>query len=376
MANTEIKIDYLSATFPIQELDRTYILYDVHTIVEAFAIFLNVKPGEVCQDKFGQNHFDYQYHLGNYIILRLAGPLDRSGYKTCQLELKGDGCRDFERRNPEKTWQDLLFFLAGQQASFKRIDIAIDDFEGNIINLEYLHHKVIDNDYYTSVFRHKPIPMGRKEYGMSIQFGSNQSNTELVIYDKLQERNKRKVECDKTYWVRYEMRFRNENAQTIAVDIVKALDKNNLDDEMQKFAKSQLYRILDIKEDNNYKDANQKQVPTDSKWLEFLDNVEKAEFVKFEFDKKIKNLDEYGDYIAPFLMPYLIATFISSNKSEYMTETKIWEYIQKHFKFSKHQLFRMNMLIQGFGYEMLDNKELFNIEQKIKEIIEDKQLPF
>ena len=50
--------------------------------------------------------------------------------KTCHLELKGEGCRDFEKRNPDKSWINFVLFLVQLNARFKRIDIAIDDFSG------------------------------------------------------------------------------------------------------------------------------------------------------------------------------------------------------------------------------------------------------
>ena len=377
MNNTEIKIDYLSATFPLKCDAEDSVLLRVHEMVYIVALYLHVSNFEILDCEYSQNHFKYQYQLGNYITLRLDGPLDKNYQKTCQLEMKGDACRDFERRNPDKTRNDLFMFLVSLNASFKRIDIAIDDFKGDLVDFEYLNHKVIKHDFYTSVFRHKPIPMGRKEYGMSIQFGSNQSNTELVIYDKLQERNKRKVECDKEYWVRFEMRFRNENADAIVLALVQALDTDKPQEEaMQEFAKSQLYRILDIKEDNKYNDANQKQVPTDSLWLKFLDNVRKAELVKLEKDKKQLNMSEYGDYVSPYLVPLFTALFMKNHKNAYDTELEFWKYLANHFQFTKHGMFRLNMFLKGLGYKPLDDEDLVRIGKLFEDIVEDKELPF
>ncbi len=56
--------------------------------------------------------------------------------RTCHLELKGDACRDFETRNKEKTWINFLLFMKQLNAWFKRIDIAIDDFKGNVMYYE------------------------------------------------------------------------------------------------------------------------------------------------------------------------------------------------------------------------------------------------
>ncbi|MCR5786328.1 MAG: replication initiation factor domain-containing protein [Acholeplasmatales bacterium] len=373
MTNTEIKIDYLSGTFPmyIDEIDS--VLFKIREWLVLFATFLNVKSEEILKCEYSHNHFFYEYQLGKYIILRFDGPLDKNYQKTAQIELKGDGCRDFERRNPDKTWRDLLLFLTQIQIKFKRIDLAIDDFNGDLVNFNYLHHKLINHDFYTSVFKNKPIPIGREEYGMSIQFGSNQSNTELVIYDKLQERHKRKVECDKEYWVRFEMRFRNENASSIAYEIVCAYES---DESMQILAKEQLYRILDIKEDNNYNDSNQKQVPTDLKWKEFLDNVEKGEFHKIEKDKRILDLKEYGDHVSTYLMPLFIAMYITSGKDMHLTEVKFWQYLVNHMDLKKQQHHRINVFLNDYNIKTLDDNDISSVKKSIQDIIDDKELPF
>ena len=73
--------------------------------------------------------------LGEYIILRLDGPMNANYQRTCHLEMKGDACRDFETRNKDKNWINLILFMAQLNANFKRIDIAIDDFKGDVLNM-------------------------------------------------------------------------------------------------------------------------------------------------------------------------------------------------------------------------------------------------
>ena len=72
---------------------------------------LNLKSFEVTEDAYATNNFKYQYKLGDYIILRCSGPINDMGFKTCQLEMKGEGCRDFERLCPNTTWYEYFIFL-------------------------------------------------------------------------------------------------------------------------------------------------------------------------------------------------------------------------------------------------------------------------
>ena len=93
--------------------------------------------------------------------------------------MKGEGCRDFENRTKDKTWVTLILFMVQLNARFKRIDIAIDDYEGIHITMNDLIQK-ISQGYFTSIFISPPLILGSKRSGYTIQFGSNSSNVELV----------------------------------------------------------------------------------------------------------------------------------------------------------------------------------------------------
>ena len=59
--------------------------------------------------------------------------------KIGNIELKGQGCREFEALNPDKTWDDLLkFFVLDYDANVKRIDIAIDHFDNKPVDYIFL----------------------------------------------------------------------------------------------------------------------------------------------------------------------------------------------------------------------------------------------
>ena len=87
MNSIEVKIDYFSATFPLQVDDQDSLLFKVHEMVRLISTYMNIKPHEIMRTKYSQNNYNYQYMLGEYIILRLDGPLNAQYQRTCHLEM-------------------------------------------------------------------------------------------------------------------------------------------------------------------------------------------------------------------------------------------------------------------------------------------------
>ena len=142
MGDKEIKIDYISVTFPLVLQPEDNELEIVMDIVKMISNYLCFNYVEVKREEYSTLRFKYQYNLGESTILRLSGPENDSGYRTCHLELRGEGCRDFERRNDDKTWYDFFMYMLRLNGEFKRIDIAIDDKSGCEIKLDKLYEKI------------------------------------------------------------------------------------------------------------------------------------------------------------------------------------------------------------------------------------------
>jgi len=160
------------------------------------------------------------------------------------LELKGEGCRAFESRGGD--WLEL--FEATKKINFEvaRIDISLDDF--GIMKLEDVKKK-INNHEYTSIFRatakqkYKPIdPINKEDFdtpyirmddqgynkqSWSATFGSENSQVQLQLYDKFQERDFRGVEVAKNQWIRLEMRFRKRKGKTAFAKVYQSLKDND-----------------------------------------------------------------------------------------------------------------------------------------------------
>ena len=105
MNNKKIIIDYLSLTFPLKITDDSE-RDEVYKVVNIFKEYFKLEGHEIDEPSRTQNNYRYQFVLSKYIILRCAGPENDFGYRTCQLELKGEGCREFERL---KDGKDMAF---------------------------------------------------------------------------------------------------------------------------------------------------------------------------------------------------------------------------------------------------------------------------
>ena len=374
MENIEIKIDYFSATFPLDCDADDSIMFKVHEMVKLMAQYLNVKNFEIAKSKYAQNNFNYQYQLGEHMILRLDGPMNDCYQRTCHLELKGEGCRDFESRNPKKTWTNFLLFMVQLNARFKRIDIAIDDYSGKDVTLGWLYEK-FSKRRYTSVFRSPVAPHGSLDTGLTLQFGSNESPIELVIYDKLAERKKRKKECDKSYWVRYELRFRNDLAERIAHQLIATLKGDDYATKFSTFTFEQLYRIIDIKEENNYSIQNQKKAKTDPRWVAFLDNVEKGILPKVE-DGLPKTFNQYMKAAIPYVSMFLLLKYLEVDQVQELFEIEIYKFMKDQMKFSKQRFQRLNIYLNQLNIQTIDDFMMAQLKDEFAGIIDERELPF
>lgn len=373
----EVKIDYFSATFPLDCYFDELAFFNVYEMLKLISQYLNVKPFEILQQPYAQNNYHYQYLLGEHIILRLDGPMDEHYHKTCHLEMKGEGCRDFERRNPDKTWLKLILNMVCLNAKFKRIDIAIDDYEGKYVTMKWLLDK-IEKEQYTSIFRNEPMPIGTLKSGLTLQFGTHDSNNMLVIYDKRLEQQKRKKMCDKDYWVRYEMRFRNQVASGVITKLITAYDDEAIPIygiDIKQYAFELLYGLLDIKEENNCSDKNQHKVQTDPLWSSFLNHVSKSKIPRVE-PAQIKGFNSYLNSAIPYVSMFLFVKFLIVNQNPDLFEIELYKFLKNDLYFTKARFHKLNLFLSQHNIKPIDNDALGKIKERFSEILEDKMLPF
>ena len=287
MSNKEVLIDYLSATagmFSMEGKDERLIVKDLKEIM---AEYFKVEIFEIEECKYATNNFKYQYEIAGCITLRFGGPINDFGEPTWQVEMKGEGCREFERRRPDQTWRDFFIFLIGLNMRFKRLDVTSDDKEGKEINIVDLYEKSRKRQY-VSIFKAKPTYHGVPEDGVTIDFGSRTSMTELCIYDKKKQQENMGNHVDTDYWARYELRFRQQKAEAVVLDLLKNYENKDIPIygfDLQAFAAKALYAAIDFKEDNNYDEHDQSKVNTDPRWKAFVGDIERGKLPSPELRK-------------------------------------------------------------------------------------------
>lgn len=366
----KIAVDYFSCTFPLKLQEDELELIVIEDLVKYIGEFLNFEPSEINKEEYSTNRFRYQYTIGNSIILRLSGPELLIGYRSCQIELKGQGCREFENRS-NKTWNDLFsFFLIRLHGNPTRIDIAIDDYDGTHSNITKIK-EILDKGNYTTSFRKKYYKlMGCEQEGWSLQFGSHKSTIMLVIYDKLKEQMSKGNEVNQEFWTRYELRYMKDRAYDVVLNYIEQGEEN-----FNKYSYGLLYSMLDLKKENNYSEHNIMQADTISWWKHFLQEVEKSEIVKYKI--KSNNIDTYKAWVLPIITTYFIVTYLHNGRDFNLTYIKQLEEILGYIeKVDKKKVKKINNYQEEVAQSKISIKDINNLQVSIKEYISLNLLPF
>ena len=366
----KIAVDYFSCTFPLKLQEDELELIVIEDLVKYIGEFLNFEPSEINKEEYATNRFRYQYTIGNSIILRLSGPELLIGYRSCQIELKGQGCREFENRS-NKTWNDLFsFFLIRLHGNPTRIDIAIDDYDGTHSNITKIK-EILDKGNYTTSFRKKYYKlMGCEQEGWSLQFGSHKSTIMLVIYDKLKEQMSKGNEVNQEFWTRYELRYMKDRAYDVVLNYIEQGEEN-----FNKYSYGLLYSMLDLKKENNYSEHNIMQADTISWWKHFLQEVEKSEIVKYKI--KSNNIDTYKAWVLPIITTYFIVTYLHNGRDFNLTYIKQLEEILGYIeKVDKKKVKKINNYQEEVAQSKISIKDINELQSSIKEYISLNLLPF
>lgn len=139
------------------------------------------------------------------------------------FEIPGSGCRQLEAAGVVEDWPGFLAYLAQMGAHFSRVDVALDDRAG------YLDLAVVEahlrEGLCTTRWRQartlSKFGIGRStdggELGHTVYVGSAQSDVMVRFYDKAAEKGEKDG-----HWVRCEVQFRDERAESVVSYIVGA----------------------------------------------------------------------------------------------------------------------------------------------------------
>ncbi|MDC2930076.1 MobT family relaxase [Clostridioides difficile] len=247
-------IDYIRIRFPTT---------DVKNVVNNI---LKLKLEYMIHEGYGFYSYSEHYVIGNIFVL-----VSQDIEKGVLIELKGQGCRQFENflLAQHRSWYDFLLdaLLAG--GVMKRMDLAINDMTG-ILDIKELTNKC-NNEECISVFRsfksYRSGELVRKNekigMGNTLYIGSLKSEVYFCIYEKDYEQYiKLDIPIDEAKIKnRFEIRLKNERAYHAAVDLLANRDA-------EKTAFSIINRYIRFVDKN--KDKGRSEWKTNEHWNYFI----------------------------------------------------------------------------------------------------------
>jgi phage replication initiation protein len=206
--------------------------------------------------------------------------------------LSGYACREIERLYD---FDFILEYAFVQSSQISRIDIAIDVFSNDLINLkrvkEYLKKgKIVAKAKKALIYDLRDISTGFVE-GTTVRFGSSSSETQVVIYDKLAERECADYKIDDSIkaWNRIEIRLRRDSALRFLHNYFSVYDKK-----LGALSVEILHNLVTFKDWNDL-DKNRSRRQDAQWWLDFLNNVEKLNLSKKSIQATIQQKEKWVD---------------------------------------------------------------------------------
>jgi len=185
------------------------------------------------------------------------------------IQLSGTACRQVEELNID--FIDLFKKIRKYNAHYTRLDIAIDNFTNDYFTM-YRVKQSINNNLVVSRFKHtiefiKTEISSNLNKGYTIWFGSRASDIQIVFYDKLKERESqnRIVSENIKYWCRLEIRFRNNYASQVVLNL--------LENDFNLYIKSVLKNYIKFVVPDS-EEKNRSRIPLVSWWSDFIDDVD------------------------------------------------------------------------------------------------------
>lgn len=227
-------IDYLRITFK-----------EVHDLKDFVSSYLHCSLKDFSVASTGLLSYNRVRRRGNIWLFDYADKKERGNYQVT-VQLSGQGCREMELilENQNLTWYDLLLKMSERSdMQVTRLDIALDemyqghDKESDHIQLSDIMSKVYKKEVVCKSIRtwnHVGGGLLKENdgdrQGISLYFGSRQSNLYFNFYEKRYEIAKREGidvwEALEVFgiWNRFELRFSQSKAQSVIEEFLSGID--------------------------------------------------------------------------------------------------------------------------------------------------------
>lgn len=186
---------------------------------------LRIDESWMFKEKNSWYGYEERYSLGNIFVLTSS-----DAEKGTLLELKGQGCREFEGflEAQGRDWYSFFDLAMREGCVFKRLDLAINDIFG-ILDIRELTQKCKDDECISKFRSWKSYRSGeliRKDekegMGYTLYIGSLKSDVYFCIYEKDYEQYiKKGIEIEEVpIKNRFEIRLMNDRAEHAVIDLM------------------------------------------------------------------------------------------------------------------------------------------------------------
>lgn len=303
--------------------------------------FLTTDPIPIIEDVL-QLKMEYMMHVDHalysymeqYIYGDIVVMVSPEADKGCLLEMKGQGCRQFENflLAQQRTWFDFLMVVFKVGGVFKRIDLAIND-KVDILDIPFLTEKCQREECISKFRRFKSYRSGelihgeeKKDMGNTLYIGSVKSDINFCLYEKDYEqfikfgRNMTEAGVKN----RLEIRLRNDRAYQAIVDLMMYEDAGKTAFSIIQ----QYFRFADIVENKR-----RSSWPMNAEWQRFL-NLGNAHKIRLAAQPEPYTLDKTLRWLSHQVAP----TWKLAMKIDEINHTTILEDILNQAKLTeRHQ---------------------------------------
>lgn len=362
------KVDWLSFTVPMtldQKSDnRFWILSRLGYDLENF------------EEVNGINFYNSGYSYGGYVKIYFNDPqkpLQKGTHMTVNYIFTGVGCTDLGERI-ESRWLELFNWLKEVGVSFRRIDIALDDFNSPpLVDFPKLEYKLDNREFISSKRRYnfvKDVATNGEIQGETCYFGkrsrSSTGSTMLRVYQKYLQMVYAKNEAGQMpipalmsqSWIRWEIEFSKEKAVAM-IDLM--LEKGAVADAYYGVLADIITFVKPTKGKNGKVLADKHKWEVSDWWQTFINEAKKAKlqdpkktydiesalsWVKFSVMPTLQMLEAiYKDRGIDFysFLPYVKSTEYSKKQKRLMAQAKTMS--------KKELLFYLSHFIEADNYE-------------------------